>query len=67
MAEEKEFLKQQERALKRWKKLIAGLRIRHRLDAAYGNGIADATVVADKQSQVSTVLRTGMSWTDERG
>lgn len=66
MAEEKEFIKRQERALKRWKKLIAGLRIRSRLEAAYGNGTVDVTILTEKQSQVSFVLpfvRVGlMSW-----
>ncbi|SGY84410.1 BQ5605_C009g05695 [Microbotryum silenes-dioicae] len=34
-ADEKEFAKMQDRCLKRWKKLILGLRIRQRLQAAY--------------------------------
>ncbi|KAK4701676.1 xeroderma pigmentosum group C-complementing protein, partial [Phenoliferia sp. Uapishka_3] len=34
-ADEKEFAKRQERVLKRWKKLIVGLRIRQRLQASY--------------------------------
>ncbi|WVQ96321.1 hypothetical protein IAU59_003425 [Kwoniella sp. CBS 9459] len=37
-AEEKERLKKEERALKRWAKLINGLRVRLRLQAEYGTG-----------------------------
>nr|XP_018262096.1 uncharacterized protein I303_05111 [Kwoniella dejecticola CBS 10117]OBR84254.1 hypothetical protein I303_05111 [Kwoniella dejecticola CBS 10117] len=37
-AEEKERMKKEERALKRWAKLINGLRVRLRLQAEYGTG-----------------------------
>lgn len=35
-AEEREKIKKEERALKRWVKLINGLRVRRRLEAEYG-------------------------------
>jgi xeroderma pigmentosum group C-complementing protein len=37
-AEEKARLKREERVLKRWKKLIQGLKIRQRLQEQYANG-----------------------------
>lgn len=50
-AEEKEFAKRQERCLKRWRKLILGLRIRQRLQASYQDKGA-GTPKVDKESQV---------------
>ncbi|WVQ84392.1 hypothetical protein IAT38_006544 [Cryptococcus sp. DSM 104549] len=38
MAEEKERIRREERALKRWAKLVTGLRVRLRLQAEYGTG-----------------------------
>jgi xeroderma pigmentosum group C-complementing protein len=37
-AEEKALAKKEEKALKRWAKLINGLRVRKRLQAEYGEG-----------------------------
>lgn len=37
-AEERERIKKEERALKRWVKLINGLRVKARLQAEYGQG-----------------------------
>lgn len=37
-AEEREKVRREERALKRWAKLVNGLRVRLRLQAEYGTG-----------------------------
>lgn len=54
-AEEKEFVKLQQRCLKRWKTLILGLRIRQRVNASYSNTGKDKSAAPSKsgKSQVS--------------
>ncbi|KAK4051528.1 hypothetical protein OIV83_002668 [Microbotryomycetes sp. JL201] len=42
-AEEREFAKLQERCLKRWRKLILGLRIRQRVQASYRDDVETST------------------------
>ncbi|SCV74639.1 BQ2448_7668 [Microbotryum intermedium] len=56
-ADEKEFAKMQDRCLKRWKKLILGLRIRQRLQIAYHDKPvkASATAIKDKPVDTTTV------------
>lgn len=54
-AEEKEFAKRQDRCLKRWKKLILGLRIRQRLQASYQDKSATVSEV-DSDAPVSRLL-----------
>lgn len=51
----REFRKRQERCLKRWKKLILGLRIRQRLDAQYGSETGGTASASEREgvSQVS--------------
>ena len=53
----KEFRKLQDRCLKRWKKLVLGLRIRQRLDAQYGSETGGTASASEREgvSQVSTM------------
>lgn len=46
-AEEKEYTKKQERVLKKWKKLIVGIRIRQRIQASYQS--PNELIVPDEQ------------------
>ena len=59
-AEKKRRKKQQEQVIKRWQRLIQGLRIRQRLQEQYADrtpqiNAADATGVADKPVGLSTL------------
>ncbi|KAM0748756.1 Rad4-domain-containing protein [Meredithblackwellia eburnea MCA 4105] len=54
-ADEKEFLKRQDRVLKRWKKLIIGLRIRQRIQASYHQQPVKAASLAE-ESQVCLLV-----------
>lgn len=53
-ADEKEFAKRQDRVLKRWKKLIVGLRIRQRLQASYHQEPKKVTP-QEEESQVRSI------------
>jgi hypothetical protein len=54
-AQEKELHKRQEKAIKKWQRLIQGMQIRSRLQEQYGNGPAGQV----SHSRLDDVPRTG--------